>query len=250
MSAPSSRTTCAFTSAAIEAGRTDLAKQLLGQPGSIVWWGHDGYASPLILAAQRGLSDLIGPLVNAGLSVNSSDSNRRTALHHAIRSGEVDPAARARTVRVLLENWAVPQLLDCDRASAYRMAEATGCARLREILDEHGLRHGPKQSREARAAGVRDVCLTYDKADGIIYRIGIPDQPFLEGGDYDGCMPCSVEQAASAFERVRKGWPRIDWFAPFLEMLRAGREFSFSLMLRRATGASLYAFDKPANWDY
>lgn len=240
----------ALACAAMVTGRNDLATQFIGRRNGLRWSRSDPWLSPLILAAQRGLDHLIAPLVRGGIAVNSSDRNRRTALHHAVGSELSDPESQLRTVRVLLECSAIPELLDGDRMNAYRLAASSRRTALVELLDKEGRQHGPQQSREARASNVRDVCLRYDKAEGLIYRVGIPDQPFLEGGDYDGCGPCSIEHAAATLERLRQASPHLAWFAPFLEMLRVGREFPFDRLVRSSAAAEFYGFDRPANWDH
>ncbi|MCC6559761.1 MAG: hypothetical protein IT478_00265, partial [Xanthomonadales bacterium] len=115
---------------------------------------------------------------------------------------------------------------------------------------EHGRDYGPRQSREARARGVRDICLIYDKADGLIYRIGQPDTPFLAGGDYDGPCPCSVEQFRADYEQVQKRRPEypLDWFEPFLARLERGQEFSYSELFRQAPHIRFVRFDATSNW--
>ena len=44
--------------------------------------------------------------------------------------------------------------------------------------------------------------MLYDKADGLVYRIGEPGGIFFVGGDYDGAAPTDTRGAADEFERI------------------------------------------------
>jgi hypothetical protein len=239
----------AFVSAAIGAGRTGLAESLIdaGVPlgGTLPY----SWEMPLHAAGRCGAVSVIERLVQRGLPVNARDRERRTALHHAIASESLATDARVRTVRVLLRLWAVPELLTDGGLDAYALARERDLPEIQAVLREEGLTHGPRQSREARAAGVRDIRLRYDKAFGFIYRIGEPDQPFLAGGDYDGPQPCSGLAARAAFDAVRELSGRdLAWFEPFLDAVLRGREFGYEELLRHRARFRAYRFDESSNW--
>lgn len=239
----------AFVAAAISAGRTGLAESLIdaGVPvgGSLPY----PWEMPLHAAGRCAAVSVIERLVKRGVPVNARDRERRTALHHAIASEPLPIDARVRTVRMLLGLWAVPELRTDAGIDAYALARERDLPEIQAVLREEGLAHGPRQSREARAAGVRDIRLCYDKAFGFIYRIGEPDQPFLAGGDYDGPQPCAGFAARAAFDAVR-GQPGLDldWFEPFLEAVLRGREFGYEELRRHRARFRAYRFDERSNW--
>ncbi len=241
----------AFLVRALRLGRSELVRQLAGLCTSSQNYGANRRADgPLVAAAEAGAAGSLRALVEAGAKPNVALRGSGYPLHFAVRCTRLSAADRGELVHELLRLGAVPELRDAHGLDAYALAASLQDSEVSRVLREHGRSYGPRQSREARARGVRDVCLLYDKADGLIYRIGQPDVPFMDGGDYDGPIPCSVTQFRTSYEQVRKRRPghELDWFEPFLVRLENNQEFAYADFLKRASRISLKRFDETSNW--
>jgi hypothetical protein len=205
---------------------------------------------PLVAAAEAGATPVLAALVAAGAKPNIQLRGHGYPLRKAVVCPSLAPLPRSQLVHELLRLGAVPELRDSKGRDAYALAEAQGNVEVIDVLRRHGLAYGPRQSREARALGVRDICLLYDKADGLIYRIGQPDVPFLEGGDYDGPGPCPNESFRVQFERVRhrRSEASLAWFEPFLDRIERGQEFGYQELIASAPDLRIVRFDQTSNW--
>jgi len=240
----------AFLVQALRAGRVPLVQALASICTSNQTYGASRLGeAPLIAAAQAGAIWALRDLVAAGAKPSVGLRNYGYALHFALHCEQLPPSERAELVHELLRVGAVPELRDCEGMDAYKLAESLGDRPSLQVLREHGLAYGPRQSREARARHVRDLCFFYDKADGLIYRIGQPDVPFLVGGDYDGPCPCSVEEFRLERERVAKRREfSLAWFEPFLQRLEKGQEFGYKELISKAPHFRIVHFDETTNW--
>ncbi|MBI2398468.1 MAG: hypothetical protein HYV17_11790 [Xanthomonadales bacterium] len=241
----------AFLVQALRCGRLPLLRRLAATCTSAQEYGASVLGEvPLVAAAEAGFTAALGALVAAGAKPNVAWRRHGYPLHFALRCARLQPAERAELVHELLRLGAVPELRDADGLDAFALAAQRHDNDAGRVLREHGRDYGPRQSREARARGVRDVCLIYDKADGLIYRIGQPDTPFLSGGDYDGPCPCSVEQFRADYEQVRKRRPEypLDWFEPFLARLERGQEFAYDEFHHQSPHIRFVRFDTSSNW--
>ncbi len=241
----------AFLVQALRCGRLPLVQRLAATCTSAQEYGASALGEvPLVAAAEAGVIDALRLLVAAGAKPNVAWRRHGYPLHFALRCARLAPAERAELVHELLRLGAVPELRDADGLDAFALAAQRHDNEAGQVLREHGRDYGPRQSREARARGVRDICLIYDKADGLIYRIGQPDTPFLSGGDYDGPCPCSIEQFRADYEQVRKRRPEfpLDWFEPFLARLERGQEFAYDEFHRQAPHIRFVRFDTQSNW--
>lgn len=240
----------AFLVQALHSGRVSLVQALASVCVSKQAYGASQLGeAALVAAAQAGAGWALRTLVAAGAKPSVGLRHSGYALHAALRCERLTTPERAELVHALLRVGAVPELRDRDGLDAYALAKALGEHASAQVLREHGLDYGPRQSREARARQVRDLCFFYDKADGLIYRIGQPDVPFLSGGDYDGPAPCSIEQFRVDFECVAK---RRDcsfaWFDPFLRQLEQGREFGYKELISKAPYFRIVRFSETTNW--
>lgn len=203
----------------------------------------------LVAAARAGASWALRTLVAAGAKPSVGLRNSGYALHAALRCEGLTAPERADLVHELLRVGAVPELRDPNGLDAYALAQALGEHASQQVLREHGLDYGPRQSREARSRKVRDLCFIYDKADGLIYRIGQPDVPFMSGGDYDGPSPCSLEQFREDFQLVaRRRNCSFAWFEPFLLQLEQGQEFGYKELIAKAPHCRIVHFNETSNW--
>ncbi len=170
-------------------------------------------------------------------------------MHRAIDASEAGSAEQVRAVRALLRLWAVPELRIDTGQDAYQLARERNLLEVQALLREQGLAFGPRQSREARAAGIRDICLWYDKARGFIYRIGEPHLPFLAGGDHDGPRPCAGLAVLGELDLVRRLSGReLGWLEPFLQAVLRGREFALDTLLENRDRFSMHRFDARSSW--
>lgn len=230
----------------IAEGRWKPAAALVPTATSSQQYGADHLRdAPLFLAASMGAVALLPALVSAGACPNMALRKRGHPLHAAIGAAQLTPARRLETVATLLRLGAVPELQDPHGRNAYLLARAD--AALASLLREQGGAYGPRQSREARALGVRDVRLRYERADGLIYRIGLPDMPYVIGGDHDGPMPCSLAEFEREF-RSHQGDPAVQAFAPFMAQISAGEEFGFAALADALPARCLSRFDERPTW--
>lgn len=236
---------------ALGADRLSLVQRLAQSCTSAQSWGASLIGEvPLIAAAEAGHIAALRVLVAAGARPNIALRGRGRALHFAVCCERLSGTERAELVHELLRLGAVPELCDAHGMDAYALAASRQDSEVMKVLSEYGRAYGPRQSREARARGIRDICLHYDKADGLIYRIGQPDVVFFSGGDYDGAYPCKVEEFRVAFEQLRKRRQEIvlEWFSPFLSMLERGQEFPYHDLYMRAPNIRLVRFNESSNW--
>ena len=235
---------------AIDADRPELVGAVLPLCQPPRPWVARLWELPLLAAVERGRCELLRPLVSFGARVSQClYDDGLTPLHRAVLKDNIAPSARAELVHELLRLGAVPELHERGGMDVYALAQTRGERETLAVLREHGVSYGPRQSREARRAGIRDVCLTYHKAAGFIYRVGQPDLPFVEGGDYDGAFPCDAERAVEVFERLTRdrGYD-LDWFEPFLHRIVTGEEFAFDELKKYVGKFSLHLFSERNNW--
>lgn len=176
-----------------------------------------------------------------------------TLLHRVVAMKDGDADARADFVERLLELGAIPERETVSRLNAYQIARRDGSSAVQKRLNAKGVAFGPRQSREARKAGIRDFCFFYTRAEGFIYRIGTPEIPFLIGGDHDGSYPCSYMEARKELDRMLKHPEQgkiLQWFSPFLDRLLLGEEFSFNDLKEKAMGSGWHRFSDRPSWSW
>lgn len=228
---------------AIEHGQRELVENLLQKqvrPEQTAL-GHNR-SSYLVAAVQRGATELLPVLVRYGARVNERDRDGRTPLHHVVLTEGLESSVRQALTLELLRLLAVPEVPDRRGKDVFRTAEELGCAPVAEVLHEHAYAFGPQQVREARRANLCDVRLDYGKADGFTYRIGIPERPFLVGGDYDGQRDVDLEEAGRIFLSYQLAHPNVSWFGPFMEKLTRGEEFPLQELRRHVSYSSTRSF--------
>lgn len=160
---------------------------------------------------------------------------------------------RTDCVERLLQLGAIPERQTAAGMDAYALARQRGLHEVAAGLSKRGLDFGPRHAREARRKGVRDLCFYYAKANGFIYRVGTPDMPFLIGGDHDGAYPCTASEARAHLDALSRH-PGADQplraFSPFLDLLVAGREFSFAELMRKGGMFSMHGFAERNAWGW
>ena len=145
---------------------------------------------PLHLVSVLGMADLVAPLCEMGAITNAWNREGEAPLHLlAMHTQSYDSKVEA-TLRALSAHGANPNTLNSAGDTAAQIARLRGLDDLASLPDDPALQTVPSYVRDARALGIRDICLLYDKADGFVFCISYPDEGFLVGGDYNGMFPC------------------------------------------------------------
>lgn len=229
-----------FLYRALEAGRGDLARWLLGRgfrAASPATPLSPNESAHLIAAIHQGLEDLIVPLMEAGVPVNLGDRDGRRALHHVVLAEDLSDRQREDFAVLLARHGATPELRDRRGSTVLDFTAATGEHALARAILGAASEVGPRQYQDARKAGILELVLTYNKADGFIYRVGVSGLVFGVGGDYDGMRELRVTSdrgkviAREEFARLLHRYPNLAYFQPFLEKLLAGEEFPLAELL-------------------
>ncbi|MDX1571023.1 MAG: ankyrin repeat domain-containing protein [Xanthomonadales bacterium] len=222
---------------AILAGDIELCRSILRQRAAIESGpGVDDELlalPPLHLAARQGAADFVEMLCGLGAPTSRRDRQGLTPLHQALRAAGRSLEGAQRIVRILLAHGANPATTSRDgKTPGAEAPEISDGALLKALLDDEQLQRVPGYVKAARRADIAQICLIYDKADGLIFPIAYPDEYWGVGGDHGGTYPTTVERAMEEMDRLedRRGMD-LDWFRPFAEAVAEGRDFDLEELL-------------------
>ncbi|KAI5839423.1 ankyrin repeat-containing domain protein [Morchella snyderi] len=144
---------------------------------------HDDGVSLLHLAAQKGNSELLALLVDAGADIDARDSNKRTPLHHAVLSHSGEHSAGLfvpacgytcswiRVARQLTFYGADVNAIDEDQNSPFHLAAQTGSKELIALLLDAGADiHGPDRNQRTPLDIAISSGLSSDITEMLVYR--------------------------------------------------------------------------------
>jgi hypothetical protein len=174
--------------------------------------------------------DLLSRALDSGTTMTRIDGVRGLALCHAL----VQERPSIDVVRALIAHGSPVYEYDHDRGGhAMQLAHDRGLQEIENLLCDHEQHGGPLWHREfIRDAGPA-VTVFLRQADGFGFNPDDIERPFRVGGSYGGHgYELSAENGAKEFEQITSKWEEPRWFAPWVEKIVAGVEFSLAEFVR------------------
>ena len=131
---------------ASEGGNLKVVELILStSKGAQIDEEDNGHRTPLMLAAEKGHSDVLLCLIDHGANVNKKDCNERTALHYASKRGDL------KVVELLLSVGAEIDVEDGDHCTPLMLAAKRGHNDVSLYLINHGAHTGKKDGYDRTA---------------------------------------------------------------------------------------------------
>jgi hypothetical protein len=244
-----------FVLLSLEADRPDLLELLLKYGASAladIMSDNGKRSCAYNIAIQRGRMECLELIrLKHVIPINGYCYAHQPALASLVESEHLSESEMITVAAKLLGWGAHPLRKRHGHQDAPTIARARGLNKIARFLEENYSMYGPAYVREARKRKIKDLCLHYNKANGLIFRIADFDFPFFVGGDYDGAYPTTAKDAWSIAtkEGGDSNFTCVEWFLPFLERIAAGQEISFDSLMKFQSRFSIYTDEQPSNWD-